>query len=76
VPSFYDSLVAKVIVWDEDRPGAVARALRALRELDVHGIATTRGLAIEILRSEEFGSGRYSTDFLERRVPQREQAEV
>ena len=76
VPPFYDSLVAKVIVWDEDRPGAVARSLRALRELDIHGIATTRGLAIEILRSEEFGSGRYSTDFLERRVPQREQAEV
>ena len=70
VPPFYDSLVAKVIVWDEDRPGAISRSLRALRELDVQGIPTTRDLAIEILRSEEFGSGRYSTDFLERRAPQ------
>jgi acetyl-CoA carboxylase biotin carboxylase subunit len=70
VSPFYDSLVAKVIVWDEDRPSAVARSLRALRELDVQGIETTRGLAIEVLRSEEFGSGRYSTDFLERRIPQ------
>ncbi len=76
VSPFYDSLVAKVIVWDKDRPGAVARSLRALRELDVQGIPTTRNLAIEILRSEEFGSGRYSTDFLERRIPEPEQAEV
>jgi acetyl-CoA carboxylase, biotin carboxylase subunit len=76
VPPFYDSLVAKVVVWDQDRPGAIARSLRALRELDVQGIATTRDLAIQVLRSEEFGSGRYSTDFLERRAPQPAEAEV
>jgi acetyl-CoA carboxylase, biotin carboxylase subunit len=76
VSPYYDSLVAKVIVWGNDRESAIARSLRALRELDVQGIPTTRNLAIEILRSEEFGSGRYSTDFLERRIPQPEQAEV
>jgi acetyl-CoA carboxylase, biotin carboxylase subunit len=76
VPPFYDSLMAKVIVWDEDRPRAVARSLRALRELDVQGIPTTRDLAIQVLRSEEFGSGRYSTDFLERRAPQPTRTEV
>ena len=65
VPPFYDSLLAKLVVWDENRPAAIARALRALGELTVGGIPTTRELAIQILRSEEFASGRYSTSFLE-----------
>jgi acetyl-CoA carboxylase biotin carboxylase subunit len=65
VPPFYDSLLAKLVVWDENRPAAIARSLRALGELTVGGIPTTRELAIQILRSEEFASGRYSTSFLE-----------
>jgi acetyl-CoA carboxylase, biotin carboxylase subunit len=65
VPPFYDSLLGKLVVWDEDRPSAVSRALRALGELVVAGIPTTREAAIAILRSEEFSSGRYSTSFLE-----------
>ena len=42
VPPFYDSLLAKLVVWDEDRPAAIARALRALRELELEGMPTTR----------------------------------
>src|SRR5438477_2040191 len=60
-----DSLLGKLVVWDEDRPAAIARTLRALGELAVEGIPTTREVAIQILRSEEFASGRYSTSFLE-----------
>ncbi|TMM27184.1 MAG: acetyl-CoA carboxylase biotin carboxylase subunit [Actinobacteria bacterium] len=62
---FYDSLLGKLAVWDEDRPAAISRALRALGELSVTGIPTTRELGIQILRSEQFASGRYSTSFLE-----------
>ena len=72
VPPFYDSLLAKLVVLAEDRPAAVARALRALAELEIQGVPTTREVAIDILRSEEFSSGRYSTGFLEeagRRLP-------
>ena len=65
VQPFYDSLLGKLVVWDEDRPAAIARTLRALGELAVEGIPTTREVAIQILRSEEFASGRYSTSFLE-----------
>jgi acetyl-CoA carboxylase biotin carboxylase subunit len=65
VPPYYDSLIAKVIVWDADRPGAISRALRALGELEVRGVPTTREAAIDILRSEEFQRGDYSTTFLE-----------
>jgi acetyl-CoA carboxylase biotin carboxylase subunit len=65
VPPFYDSLIAKLIVYAEDRPSAIARAERALGEMVVAGVPTTREAAIAILRSEEFSSGRYSTAFLE-----------
>ena len=64
VPPHYDSLLGKVVVSDETRPQAINRALRALGELVLEGVPTTRELAIDILRSEEFGSGRYSTDYL------------
>ena len=72
VPPNYDSLLAKVLVWDSDRPAAIDRALRALGELEVVGVPTTAGAARDILRTEEFASGRYSTSFLEeagRRLP-------
>jgi acetyl-CoA carboxylase, biotin carboxylase subunit len=64
VPPHYDSLLGKLIVWDETRPQAIERALRALGELQLEGVPSTRELAIDILRSEEFGSGRYSTGYL------------
>jgi acetyl-CoA carboxylase biotin carboxylase subunit len=65
IPPYYDSLIGKLIVWDEDRPSAIARCSRALADLEVRGVPTTRDAAIEILRSEAFRSGRYSTKFLE-----------
>ena len=65
VPPDYDSLLAKLVVWDADRPAAIRRCIRALEELHVEGVATTRELAIDILHSEAFTSGRYSTSFLE-----------
>ena len=64
IPPFYDSLVAKVIVWAEDRPGALGRARRALTEFELDGIPTTRDLAIDVLESEPFTTGRYTTAFL------------
>jgi acetyl-CoA carboxylase, biotin carboxylase subunit len=64
IPPFYDSLVAKVLVWAEDRPGAVRRARRALTEFELEGVPTTRDLAMDILDTEPFASGRYTTEFL------------
>ncbi|HSB40047.1 MAG TPA: acetyl-CoA carboxylase biotin carboxylase subunit [Gaiellaceae bacterium] len=64
VPPHYDSLLGKLVVWDETRPQAIERALRALGELVLDGVPTTRELATDILRGEEFASGRYSTGYL------------
>jgi acetyl-CoA carboxylase biotin carboxylase subunit len=65
VPPYYDSLIAKVIVWDADRPAAIARAVRALGELEIDGVPTTRETALEVLQSERFVAGDYDTKFLE-----------
>jgi acetyl-CoA carboxylase biotin carboxylase subunit len=65
IPPYYDSLIAKVIVWDSTRPLAIDRARRALSELVVAGVATTRDLAFDLLGSAEFRSGDYSTSTLD-----------
>jgi acetyl-CoA carboxylase biotin carboxylase subunit len=60
----YDSLLAKLVVWDVDRPSAIARALRALDETVIEGVPSTRELAIDVLRSGSFARGDYSTSTL------------
>jgi acetyl-CoA carboxylase biotin carboxylase subunit len=65
IPPYYDSLIAKVVVRDETRESCIARARRALRELDVRGVPTTREAAFEILGTDEFASGEYSTSFID-----------
>jgi len=72
IPPYYDSMIAKVIVWDDTRDAAIVRAERALRELVVEGIPTTRDLALDVLGSREFRRGEYSTSTmteLEHRLP-------
>ena len=72
IPPYYDSLIAKLVVWAETRDATVVRASRALRELVVEGIPTTRELALDVLDSPEFRRGDYSTSTLaelEGRVP-------
>jgi len=64
VPPHYDSLLGKLVVWDVDRPSTIRRCVRALEELAVEGVATTRELAIDILHSEAFTTGNYSTSYL------------
>ena len=65
ISPYYDSLIAKLIVWDEDRDSTIERSLRALGELELRGVPTTREAALEILASDAFRSGQYSTSFLE-----------
>jgi acetyl-CoA carboxylase, biotin carboxylase subunit len=64
IPPNYDSLIGKLLVLAEDRPAALARARRALSEFELEGVPTTRDLAVDILESEDFINGRYTTAFL------------
>ncbi len=65
ISPYYDSMIAKLVVWDVDRAAAIARAERALRETVIGGIPTTRELALEVLAGEPFRTGAYSTSTLE-----------
>jgi acetyl-CoA carboxylase biotin carboxylase subunit len=65
VPPFYDSLLAKLIVWGEDRGQALDRSRRALAELEIEGVATTAPLFEEIVQEPVFRSGGYTTAYLD-----------
>src|SRR3954469_5943343 len=65
VSPYYDSLLAKVVVWDENRPRALARARRAPAEVHVVGVQTTAPFLREVLDVPEVVEGRYHSTFLE-----------
>jgi acetyl-CoA carboxylase, biotin carboxylase subunit len=64
VPPFYDSLVAKLVVWGRTRDEALDRARRALDELRIDGIRTTTSFHRQLLEDSRFLSGAYDTGFL------------
>jgi acetyl-CoA carboxylase biotin carboxylase subunit len=66
IPSYYDSMIAKLIVTAEDRPRALRRSLRALRELSVGGVKTTAGLHAKVVAHPVFMSGDFDTHFIEK----------
>ncbi len=65
LPSFYDSLIAKVIAFGNDRQEAIARMRRALDLFEIEGVSTTIPLHQRILENEDFVAGRFSTNFME-----------
>jgi acetyl-CoA carboxylase biotin carboxylase subunit len=68
VPPFYDSLIAKLIVWGEDRAEALARTAESLRSFRVEGIATTIPFALELLADPQVRAGEYDVALVERRL--------
>lgn len=64
VPSTYDSMVAKVISWGDDRHKAINRLHRVLSEYDVGALTTNIPFHLEVLRDPAFVSGEYSTGFV------------
>jgi acetyl-CoA carboxylase biotin carboxylase subunit len=70
VPRFYDTLLAKLMVWGADRPAAIRRMSRALAEYRVVGVLTTIPVLAHIVAHEDFRSGTLSTGFLDRILPE------
>lgn len=66
IPPYYDSLIAKMIVWGSDRMHAIKRARRALEEFKVEGIKTTVPFHIKVLQNENFVKGDFDTSFIEK----------
>ena len=65
VPSNYDSMIAKLIVWGEDREQAIDRMRRALGELVVEGVPTSASLHRKIMSNVHFLRGNATTSFLD-----------
>ena len=65
VTPYYDSLLAKLIVWGESRGEAIMRMRRALEEFRITGVMTTVPLHIQLMNSTRFQAGQFDTKFLE-----------
>lgn len=65
ITPFYDPMIAKVIVWDENRPRAIQKMIRVLRDSVVFGVHTNIPYLIEILSHAEFVNGKMTTRFIE-----------
>ncbi len=66
IPFYYDSLIAKLIVWGPDRDAARKGMIKALESFRVSGVKTTIPVHLEIMRNKDFAAGHYDTGFIGR----------
>lgn len=64
IPPYYDSMLAKLIVYGEDRAQAIAKMLSAMGEVIIGGVDTNVDYQFEILSNGDYQSGRLNVDFL------------
>jgi acetyl-CoA carboxylase biotin carboxylase subunit len=69
IPPFYDSMIGKLIVYAKTREEAIRKMKAALCEMIIDGIEHNSELQMNILSSDEFVDGSYTTDFLEKLIP-------
>jgi len=66
MPKYYDSLIAKLIVWDKDRNRAIAKMKEALREFKIEGIKSTIDFHSKMMDNIDFITNNFDTKYLER----------
>ena len=69
ITPYYDSMIAKIIVWDESRRGAIAKMLRVLDDVVIFGVKTNIPYLKEILNHSEFRAGTMTTQFIAKHFP-------
>ncbi|MDB4710333.1 acetyl-CoA carboxylase biotin carboxylase subunit [Flavobacteriales bacterium] len=65
IPIFYDPMIAKLIVYGEDRQQAIARMTKAIQDYDIVGVETTLGFCEFAINHEAFVSGDFDTHFVD-----------
>jgi acetyl-CoA carboxylase biotin carboxylase subunit len=76
VSPYYDSLLAKIIVWGETRDEALSRLRRALAEVEILGVASTLPFLRSLVELPQFQDGSYGTTFLETWMSNRSQTRL
>lgn len=76
VPPFYDSMIAKLITYGKDREEAITIMERALEEFLVTPVKTTVDFHKKVLADADFRSGNYSTHFVEKFFPDKEEKQI
>lgn len=66
IPSYYDSMIAKLIAYGNSRNEAIAKIKRALEEFVVDGVDTNIDFIFEIIKNPDFIRGNYDTSFLDK----------
>ncbi len=72
IPPYYDSLIGKLIVWGNTREGAILRLRRALGEMVITGVETTKPLHEALLDDPDFQKGDYNIHWLEKWLKEQE----
>ncbi|MDH5633775.1 MAG: acetyl-CoA carboxylase biotin carboxylase subunit [Gammaproteobacteria bacterium] len=65
-PPYYDSMCAKLIVWALTWDQVIDRSIRALKDVGLHGVKTTKQFHLEILKNPDFRAATFNTSFVER----------
>ena len=66
VSPFYDPMIAKLVVWDEDRNSALARLAKALRDYRISGVTTNLNFLYDLATCEPFINAELDTNFIEK----------
>ena len=66
IPPYYDSMVAKLIVWGKTRDASRQGMITALESFTVEGVTTTIPVHLRILQDPDFAAGNYDTGFMGR----------
>jgi len=69
IPIYYDPMIAKMVVWGQDRNEAIGRTKRALEEYRISGVKTTIGFHRVVMDNKKFIAGDISTKFLQEEYP-------
>ena len=65
IPPYYDSMCAKLTVWNLTWESVIERGRRALNDMTVFGVKTTIPYYLEILKNPDFRNGKFDTSFVE-----------
>ncbi|EOZ95706.1 Methylcrotonyl-CoA carboxylase biotin-containing subunit [Indibacter alkaliphilus LW1] len=66
IPIYYDPMISKLIVHDENREKAIQRMINAIDDYQITGIETTLGFCRFVLEHDAFTSGDFDTKFVEK----------